>query len=813
MSNFRYIDTTVSSFVLADGVIPLQSNGSVELSMQFGNELIKFHAFVIKKLCVDLIIGMDFLIIFNANIDVKSQYLSLETFGRRTSIRLDDQSRRPLLPLHARHATIVPPHSTMAILASTPISSLSAYFMPTSSFIEHPNLSSTQKIVTVQHHHSHLLVTNSSDAPEHIPEFFCFGYLLSNPVGSQNFFNQIALLCRRYNEKKNQQTFNRTVTYSQLPQRLFNDSKRLYRSTPSINHVTLNTLPRFSSSQFQQTRDLLVNHLLDHDNKDRLLALLAQFSQLFDNSRHNISNIVVENVFNTVPHSPPSFRPHRNPHHREETQRLIDEFLEAGMIQESNSPYAAPAFIVPRKDNRPGRLVVDYRALNKITIPDASPLPHMEDLLQELGKGYKYFSRLDLKSGYHQFRIPTADRPKTAFVVSQGHYEFRVFSMGPQNAPAAFQKTMYAVMKSCREFCHVFLDDIIICSKSFDEHINHLKLAFDALAKQKLVLNASKCELAVQRVVVLGHTVSDTAIAPTIDAIQAILDLKEPRTLKETNKFLGGIAYYRKFVPHFSHIAAPIHRISNLTKDRKHLFKWTVEHSNTFHALKHLLTTAPLFLHFPIDDFPLHLATDASGTATRGVLFQDVNGERHNLFYHSKVLSPTEQKYSVPEKEALTIYHCLQRMRTLVLGRTVYIHTDHCPICGMLQKPVNNRRIERVANLIQEYRIAEMKHINGKSNCLADYLSRPSDDPLFDVDYGLESKLPCSTSSNLPNPCQPSKNILAYMTLRPRQKIPALGVSSLDKDDDLHGNRTHTSCYPGSCPKPIRLEDTSCSSL
>ncbi|CAF5219958.1 unnamed protein product, partial [Rotaria magnacalcarata] len=214
----------------------------------------------------------------------------------------------------------------------------------------------------------------------------------------------------------------------------------------------------------QQTRDLLVNHLLDHDNKDRLLALLAQFSQLFDNSRHNISKIVVENVFNTVPHSPPSFRPHRNPHNREETQRLIDEFLEAGMIQESNSPYAAPAFIVPRKDNRPGRLVVDYRALNKITIPDASPLPHMEDLLQELGKGYKYFSRLDLKSGYHQFRIPTADRPKTAFVVSQGHYEFRVLSMGPQNAPAAFQKTMYAVMKSCREFCHVFLDDIIICS-------------------------------------------------------------------------------------------------------------------------------------------------------------------------------------------------------------------------------------------------------------------------------------------------------------------------------------------------------------
>ncbi|CAF3901486.1 unnamed protein product [Rotaria sp. Silwood1] len=478
----------------------------------------------------------------------------------------------------------------------------------------------------------------------------------------------------RYNAKKNQPISSHTFTHPQLPQRVFNDPNRFYRPIPSINRVSLNTLPRFSSSQFQHTRDLLVNHLLDHDHKDRLSTLLAQFSQLFDNSRHNISNIVVENVFNTVPHSPPSFRPHRNPHTREETQRLIDEFLEADLIQESNSPYAAPAFIVPRKDNRPGRLVVDYRAVNKITIPDASPLPHAEDLLHELGKGYQYFSRLDLKSGYHQFRIPPVDRPKTAFVVSQGHYEFRVLSMGPQNAPAAFQKIIT--------------------------------------------------------------------------------------------------------------IAAPLHKISNLTKDQRHLFKWTVEQSNAFHALKRLLTTAPLLLHFPVDGFPLHLATDASGTATDGVLFQDVNDQRHNLFYHSKVLSPIEQKYSVPEKEALAIYHCLQRMRTLILGRTVYIHTDHCPICGMLQKPVNNRRIERVANLIQEYRIAEMKHINGKSNCLADYLSRPSDDPLFDVDYGLDSKLPWSTSSNLTNPCQPSQNIITTMTLRPRQKFRSPGISIFNQDDE-----------------------------
>ncbi|CAF4630864.1 unnamed protein product [Rotaria socialis] len=510
MSNFRYIDTTAASFVLADGVIPLQSNGSVELSMQFGNELIHFRTFVINKLCVDLIIGMDFLIICNANIDVKSQHLSLEISGRRTSTRLDDHFRRPLIPLHASQSTFVPPHSTVAILVSTPISSLSTYFIPTSKFIEHPYLSSTRKLVTTHHHHSCLLATNSSNVQQYIPEFFCFGYLLSKQAKEPNFLNQIALLCRRYNEKKNQQTSSPTFTHPQLPQRIFNDPTRLYRPISSINQVTPNTLPSYYSSQFLETRHLLTNHLLDHQEKSQLSTLLAQFSQLFDNSRHNISNIVVENVFNTVPHTPPSFRPHRNPHHREETQRLIEEFLEAGIIQESNSPYAAPAFIVPRKDNHPGRLVVDYRALNKITVPDASPLPHTEDLLQELGEGYKYFSRLDLKSGYHQFRLPPADRPKTAFVVSQDHYEFRVLSMGPQNAPAAFQKIMSKLMQPCRAFCHVFLDDIIICSKSFAEHIHHLKSVFETLAKDKLVLNASKCELAVQRVVVIGHKVSET---------------------------------------------------------------------------------------------------------------------------------------------------------------------------------------------------------------------------------------------------------------------------------------------------------------
>ena len=755
MSNVTYIDNHSRSLVLADGVVPLQVKGLVQLSMQFGTELIEFYALVTETLFIDLILGMDFMLAFHATIDVRFQRFSIEIAGRRTTICVNDRLRRPFVPLHSCSVSVIPPFSAVNILVSSPVSSLSGYFMSNSTFLAHPHVSSPQRTLTIKHHRAFITVTNQSAFPQHLPNYFCFGYLLYHQNKPETYYDRISSLCRSFNEKKNCANASLVLPPPDTLPPISSPCDANFE--PVTVQCSLAVAIPLSVS-LQHTLDRLSQHRVDSTQRAALSSLLSQFSQIFDNSHHNISNILIENVFNTIPHSPPAFRPHRNPHNRQETQNLIEDFLAAGVIQESNSPYAAPAFIVPRKDNRPGRLVVDYRALNKITIPDASPLPHSEDLLQELGKGYRYFSKLDLKSGYHQFRIPPADRPKTAFVVSQGHYEFLVLAMGPQNAPAGFQKTMSNVMKPCRDFTQVFLDDIILYSRTFDDHMKHLQLAFSTLANAKLVLNASKCELCVETVVVLGHTVSASGMTPNNAAIQAILDLPEPRTLRQANKFLGGLAYYRKFVPNFAGLAAPIHHVTNLTQAKRHLFKWTNEQSQAFRAIIDTLTTAPLFLHFPIDGVPLQLCTDASGHATGGVLYQDVDGKRHNLFYHSKILTPVEQKYSVPEKEAVAIFHCLHRMRTLVLGRPVHIYTDHCPICNMLQKPVNNRRIERVANLIQEYQIVEMKHISGKNNCLADYLSRPFDDPLFDIPYGLESH-------TVPS----SVNSLSTMTLRPRR--------------------------------------------
>jgi hypothetical protein len=783
MHYFHYVDQTPSSFLLADGVVLLKVRGLVSLSMMFASDIIHFYAFVTDTLCIDLILGMDFMITYQANIDVKFQRFSIEHFGKRSTIAVDDCFRRPLVPLHSSETVVVPPRSILMVHVSSPISFFSGYFSPTSTFLEHLHLSSAQKTVTVEQHAVWFSVVNTSHHQQTIPQYFCFGYLLS--LHSQpSYTQQLSALCDKYNDRRNKLLafFPSPPLFTQ-PRLIQKNCLPSAQSPFTTSIIPPNMIASTFSAQLQQDLCRLAEKVTDNNQQTRVLSLFRRFAPIFDTSKHNISNIVIEHVFNTVQHSPLSFRPLRNPHHRAETEKLIDEFLQAGIIQESSSPYAAPAFIVPRKDHRPGRLVVDYRALNKITIPDASPLPNIEDTLQDLGKGFCYFSKLDLKNGYHQFLIPEADRQKTAFVISTGHYEFLTLPMGPTNGPPCFQKTMSHVMFPCRDFSRIYLDDLIIYSRSFDEHVSHLETAFSTLAKHKIVLSPSKCEIAVTSVEFLGHVISADSVTPNNDAIQAIIDLKEPHTLKQANKFLGGLAYYRKFVPHFAHIAAPIHKVTNLTKDKKRTFFWSTEQSQAFCTLKRLLTTAPLYLRFPIDGYPLHLTTDASKVATGGVLYQDVKGERWNIFYHSKVLGTVEKTYTVPELEALAIFHCLQRMRTYVLGRTVHIHTDHCPICGIMDKPVNNRRIERVANLIQQCHIAEMTHISGKSNCLADFLSRPyDDDPLFDIPYGVESKRPFAHSSPSAPTLSTGAQFVSTMTLRSHVKPSLQDVNAENSD-------------------------------
>ena len=219
--------------------------------------------------------------------------------------------------------------------------------------------------------------------------------------------------------------------------------------------------------------------------------------------------------------------------------------------------------------------------------------------------------------------------------------------------------------------------------------------------------------------------------------------MREPSTLAEANKFLGGLSWYRKFIPLFASIAAPIHKVTNLTKKNRNKFRWETPQHESFLQLKQFLITSPLFLDYPNDNYSVILTTDASKFGIGGTLQQNINGEIKNLYYHSQMTSSSQRRYDPIELEALAIWMCFQRMRPYLLGRSIVIYTDHCPLCNMMKSTVKNRRVDRISILLQEFNIEQIIHIKGQHNCLADYLSRhpiPREEEIFDEDYGIAKR-------------------------------------------------------------------------
>ncbi|CAF1550382.1 unnamed protein product, partial [Adineta steineri] len=230
-----------------------------------------------------------------------------------------------------------------------------------------------------------------------------------------------------------------------------------------------------------------------------------------------------------------------NPTINAELKIMIDQLLDAGLICTSQSPYAAPTLLVKKKDQS-WRLVNDYKKLNSITIKDNYPLPNMEITLQSLGAGYSFFSKLDLKSGFWQFPINPSDRAKTAFITPFGLFEWLVLPQGLRNSPPTFQRTMSNVLSSCTDCSLIYLDDIVVFSHTYDEHLLHLNKVLNALKLHNLTLNPEKCELAKEKIEYLGHIISSNIITPLPYRIKSIIALPEPKSLSKANRFIGSLS-------------------------------------------------------------------------------------------------------------------------------------------------------------------------------------------------------------------------------------------------------------------------------
>jgi hypothetical protein len=396
-----------------------------------------------------------------------------------------------------------------------------------------------------------------------------------------------------------------------------------------------------------------------------------------------------------------------------ELKKQLKELQEAGYIRPSSSPWGAPVLFVQKKDGSQ-RMCVDYISLNDVTVKNKYPLPRIEDLFDQM-RGVRVFSKIDLRSGYHQMKISPSDIPKTAFSTQYGLYEFTVISFGLTNAPAYFMNLMNNVFKEYLDrFVVVINNDILINSKNDSDHEEHLRLVLQKLRDNQLYAKYSKCEFWIDEVPFLGHIISNGGISVDPAKVKEIVEWSIPSTVTDVRSFLGLAGYYRRFIEGFSMIAK--HMTSLLEKGRE--FKWDEKCQDSFDQLKMRLMSPPVLvmldLHMGFDIY-----CDACGQGLGCVLMQ----EGHVIAYTSRQLRKHELNYPTRDLELAAVVHALKIWRHYIMGTKCQVYIDHKSLKYIFTQKDLNLRQRRWFELIKYYDL-EIHYHPGKANLVADALSQ-----------------------------------------------------------------------------------------
>ncbi|KAI3672993.1 hypothetical protein L6452_39099 [Arctium lappa] len=401
------------------------------------------------------------------------------------------------------------------------------------------------------------------------------------------------------------------------------------------------------------------------------------------------------------------------PSEMKELMSQLQELLDKGFIRPITSPWGAPVLFVKKKDGTM-RMCIDYRELNKVTIKNRYSLPRIDDLFDQL-QGACYFSKIDLRSGYHQLKVREEDIPKTAFRTRYGHYEFLVMPFGMTNAPATFMDLMNRVCKPYLDkFVIVFIDDILIYSRTEKEHEQHLQAVLSLLKREKLYAKFSKCEFWLREVQFLGHVVTQEGIKVDPTKVDAIKRWEPPRTPSEVRSFLGLAGYYRRFIQDFSRIATPL---TSLTK-KGVKFEWKPAQEEAFEVLKEKLSTAPI-LTLPEGTEGFVVYSDAFKLGLGCVLMQ----QGKVIAYASRQLKDHEKRYPTHDLELAAVVFALKIWRHYLYGVKCQIYTDHKSLKYLFDQKELNMRQQRWMELLKDYDCEILYH-PGKANVVADALSR-----------------------------------------------------------------------------------------
>ena len=400
-------------------------------------------------------------------------------------------------------------------------------------------------------------------------------------------------------------------------------------------------------------------------------------------------------------------------------EKEIQDMLAKGVIEPSTAAWSAPVVLVKKKDGAI-RFCVDYRKLNSVTMPDSFPLPRLEDTLDTLA-GNAIFSCMDLKSGYWQIPMEEADKDKTSFVTHQGLHRWTRAPFGLRNMPAVFQRLMTKVLSGLTwTSVLVYIDDLIIFGRTFDEHLQRLDVVLSRLEAAGLTVNLAKCCFAMTEVHHLGHIISAKGIQPEPKKVEAVGRMVAPKNVKGVQQFLGMMNWFRKFIPKFSETAAPLNHLTKKATD----FQWTEECEGAFQRLKELLVKAPI-LSLPDPRRPFVLMTDASDKQIGAVLLQKdlSDDELHPISYLSRTLDAHQARYATIEKECLALVWAVQEYRKLLFGQKFIVKTDHRPLMWLMSKSELPPKLTRWALILQEYDL-QIVYGPGTENVIADALSR-----------------------------------------------------------------------------------------
>ena len=436
---------------------------------------------------------------------------------------------------------------------------------------------------------------------------------------------------------------------------------------------------------------------------------------------------------------------------KEETERQIKDLLEKGIVKRSHSPWSSPIVFVAKKNGK-RRMCIDYRKINNVTKKDNHPLPRIDELLDTF-EGKKWFTSLDLASGYWQVPIEEKDKEKTAFITHEGLYEFEVMPFGLCNAPATFQRMMHIVLgESLYKTVLVYIDDVIIYSETFEEHMIHIKEVFKKLRKTNLKIRAEKCSFAKQEIEFLGHIIGKDGIKVNEKLVEKVKNFPRPKSVTELRGFLGLASYYRRFIKDFAKVAKPLNELLKGSRKKKSKWKkkqniceicnekghyedeclenkgkitgkWTNKQEESFEILKEKLTNAPI-IKYPNWDKEFILHTDASGFALGEVLSQKGESEKdeHVIAYASKSLTESERKWSTTELECLAIIWAVEKFHYYLAGRKFKIITDHYALKWLKENALKGRLARWILRL-QPYDF-EIIYKEGKKHKNADALSR-----------------------------------------------------------------------------------------